>query len=363
MKIENEILKRCTRCLLPENYPGITFNQVGVCNHCTGYKERNYLGGDVLKKDIESLLNKKKDRNKEYDCIVSLSGGRDSSYLLYYLVKKLNLKVLAYSVDNGFIPEQTIMNMENMCQILNTKLVIEKHDFLEKCVSHHISSWLHRPTPAMIGVLCTGCRLGLTMYLLNFAKKNKIHIIFSGGTPFEGSQYKRNIVKINPNGRIWSFVAGYLFQLVKNPRWVLNRDSFIIQIKEFYYYFYPGKRKLAKRMGISIISPFAFHIKWDEKEVLSTIKGELGWRQNPDLKSTWRGDCEIAILKDYLYKKALRFNDKDDSLSCLVRDGQINRNEALERLEIEGKIPNDVLETLFEKIGVDYSTFINNPTN
>ena len=131
-------MKRCTKCILPENYPGITFNEEGICNHCITYKERKYHGSEILKEEIDSFLKNKKDRNKNYDCVLALSGGRDSSYLLYYLVKVLNFRVLAYSVDHGFIPEQTKINIKNMTDILNVKLVIEKQVYLKKCLKHHI---------------------------------------------------------------------------------------------------------------------------------------------------------------------------------------------------------------------------------
>ena len=80
--------------------------------------------------------------------MLGLSGGRDSSYLLYYLVKVLNLRVLTYSFDHGFIPEQTKLNMKNMTNILNVKLIIEEYDYLKKFLKHHILSWMHKPSPA-----------------------------------------------------------------------------------------------------------------------------------------------------------------------------------------------------------------------
>ncbi|HDS45785.1 MAG TPA: hypothetical protein ENN68_06810 [Methanomicrobia archaeon] len=207
----------------------------------------------------------------------------------------------------------------------------------------------------MIGVLCTGCRLGITVGILNLAKNNNIPLIISGGTPFEGQGYKTNIMKVNPNGGMSSFVSGYLYQIVRNPKWIMNSDSLITQGKEFYYYFYPGRKKLAEKMGITQISPFHAHLHWRENEILRTIKTELNWREYPGIKSTWRGDCEIAILKDYLYKKTLGFNDKDDGLSSLIRDHQLTRAEALERLNNEGDVPEQVLQDIFEKHGLDYS--------
>ena len=75
-------MKRCKKCILPENYPGITFNEEGICNYCLTYKKREYYGEEELKKILEAYRNK----NGNYDCIVGISGGRDSAYALYYLV-------------------------------------------------------------------------------------------------------------------------------------------------------------------------------------------------------------------------------------------------------------------------------------
>jgi len=111
-------MNRCAKCILPENYPGLTFDEAGICNYCTSYKERKYRGWKALKEEINSYLEKKNNRNKDYDLVLGLSGGRDSSYLLYYLVKVMDMKVLAYSVDHGFVPEQTKLNLKNMTDIL-----------------------------------------------------------------------------------------------------------------------------------------------------------------------------------------------------------------------------------------------------
>lgn len=340
-------MKRCTKCILPENYPGITFNEEGICNHCITYKERKYLGGEVLKKKIHSFLKNKKDRNKNYDCVLGLSGGRDSSYLLYYLVKVLNLRVLAYSVDHGFIPEQTILNMKNMIDILNVKLVIEEHDHLKKCLKHTAPSWMHRPSLPMIEILCTGCRLGIIRGTINFAKKNKIPVIIGGGTPFERVEYRTGNFGI----------LEYLYQIIRNPKWIMNPTYLITQIKEYFYYFH--SRKIIKESDILRIGPFRDYIRWEEKEVFSTLKNELNWDKNPNVESTWRGDCAIALLKLYVYKKVLGFNDKVVNLSYLIRDGQISREEALERLNKEEEVPENVINEILDNLGLNHIDFKN----
>lgn len=340
---------------MPDNYPGITFNENGICNYCNTYKEAEYLDYKDLKAKIESYRKTKKDINDNYDCVLAFSGGRDSSFLLYYLAKVLNLRVIAYSADNGFIPEQTKLNMKNMCEIVKAKLVIEKHEYLKKCLKYHMSAWMHRPSAAMIGMLCTGCRLGMDVGTFNFARINRIPVVISGGTPFEGQNYKTNLLKTNPNGGTSSLALGYLFQIMGNPKWIMNACSVITQCKEFYYHYYLGRKKFSEKLGLFIVSPYYTHIRWKEDEIIATIKKELNWKEHPGTQSTWRGDCDIALLKLYLYNKTIGVNDKVDGLSSLIRDGQISREEALKRLKKEEEIPEIVIKDIFARLELNYS--------
>ena len=123
-------MNRCNNCILPTNYPGIQIDDKGTCNYCNNYKEPEFVVLESFVKNLKTFNDTKKERDKEYDCLLGFSGGRDSTYLLYILTKKLGLNVLAYSADHGYVPEQTILNMKRATDKLNVKLVIDKHDFL-----------------------------------------------------------------------------------------------------------------------------------------------------------------------------------------------------------------------------------------
>lgn len=346
-------MKRCTRCILPENYPGITFDEEGICNYCLTHKERSYLGGEALRERIKSFLETREGRNEDYDCVLALGGGRDSSYLLYYLVRALNLRVLAYSVDNYFIPDQTRRNMERAANILDVRLVIEECDYLRKCVKHHMLSWLRRPSPAMVGMLCTGCRLGMVTKIPNFARTNKVPVIINGSTPQDIGSFKRRIMSIGDSSRQpYTLALGYLSQVLVNPRWVLNPTCLITQGREYHHRFLARKRRYRDLLRLR---PFLTYIHWEEREVVHTIENELEWRRHPGMDSTWRGDCDIAMVKSYLYKKTLGYNDKVEGLSYLVRDGQITRRKALERLAEEAEVSQQVIREFFEKLGLSFS--------
>ena len=99
-------MNRCTNCILPANYPGIEFDDKGICQYCNKHKETEYIGLEALVREIEAYNKEKKDRNKDYDCMIGFSGGRDSTYLLYLLSKKLGLKVLCYSADNSYVTDE-----------------------------------------------------------------------------------------------------------------------------------------------------------------------------------------------------------------------------------------------------------------
>jgi hypothetical protein len=357
--------KRCNKCILPDNYPNITFNEEGICNYCISFKtinEKKYLGDKELKDKIEQFLTTIKNRNKNYDCVLGLSGGRDSSYLLYYLVKKLDLKVFAYHVDNGFIPEQTKLNIINATNVLNVKLEIEKIDYLEKCIRHHIASWMQKPSLPMIETFCVGCRYGHFKGLPNCARKNKIPIWISGSNPSaETINYRYNSMKFRPDREgQFNIILGTSLQMIKNPKIFLNGTCLITQMKEYLYFFDP-LQKIKKRAGLKSkilrLDPFATYIKWEEKEVISKIEKQLKWEKNPKIESTWRGDCDIALLKLYLYKEILGFNDKDEGLSNLIRINQMTREEALIRLKKETEIPEEIITNIFNRLGLNFSKF------
>ncbi|MFC1652794.1 hypothetical protein ACFL3F_03640, partial [Planctomycetota bacterium] len=111
--------QRCTKCILPNTYPGIKFNREGICNYCLEY----CLGHADLGKEALANLLQSKVRNSKYDCVVPLSGGKDSTFILYYIVKELGLKAIAVNYDSGFQVKFARDNVKNACDILNVPLI------------------------------------------------------------------------------------------------------------------------------------------------------------------------------------------------------------------------------------------------
>jgi len=351
-------MKRCKKCLLPENYPGITFNEEGICNYCESYKKKKYKGKEELDRFLEPFRNK----HEKYDCVVGVSGGRDSSYMLYYLVKKCNLRVLAYTADHGFVTEVAKTNMKKMADILGVELVIEEHDFLKKTVKLNLSAWLRKPSPAMIPMLCCGCRLGINRGLLKCAKKNKVPLVVTGGSPIEPSYFKTALLTSNPLSRYisriksLSLLFGLLYEIIKNPRYFLNPYNAIVNLKEYFYFFHLERVRRLLYPNQTILN-FYHYIEWDEATILSTIKNELNWRKEADSPTTWRADCSLNFLRNYLFRECIGVTEKDNILSNMIRENKLTREEAMERQRTENTIPQRFIMDAFNEIGLSPSDF------
>lgn len=348
------LIRKCNRCLILESYPGVSLNKNMECSFCSSTKGINSKGKDALRTDIESILHKA-DKHRKYDCLLGFSGGRDSSFLLNLLVSEFNLKILAFCSYNQMLPITTIDNMKRLTDQLGVDFVIQSHNYLKKCAKHNILSWANNPEPASLINLCVGCRLGIHKMTNDYCKTKKIPILIWGGTPFEGMNYKTKIIKTNPLSGKKAFILGYLNIIKRNPRLVLNYNSFMIQMFEFIY-LELWQNRFRKKNNIIKISPFHKYIKWDEREINNTLE-KIGWQKNPDLNSTWRGDCYIGPVRQYFYKKLLGYNDLDDHIWSLIRAGQITKEEGETRIAEENELSKEYMDFLLTRIGVDSLSF------
>ena len=113
-------MKYCKKCIVSETYPGISFNEDGICNLCLDYKPyHKYFDKGKLAEVLRSGL-----KTGKYDCVVPLSGGKDSTFILYYPVTELGLHPVAVSYDSGFQTQIAKENMQNACKILGVPLEV-----------------------------------------------------------------------------------------------------------------------------------------------------------------------------------------------------------------------------------------------
>lgn len=345
----------CKTCLLPTNYLNIKIDDEGICNHCREFNTTDYLGAEKLLQDIQPAL--RLNTSKKYDCVVGFSGGRDSTYLLWYIVKILKLRPLAVFSDDLFIPEIALQNMENTCKILGVELRSIKHDNLKRCISHHLNAWIRRPVPETLMFINVGERIGYETLVEKEAIKEGVHLIFGGRTAIQSAErYKKELMLLNHKGGQVSWFLGYLKQVILNPALLMNLFSLKVQYQEFMVVRW--KKKLIKKHNLSIIHPFYKYIHWVEKELEDVLFNELHWAIPERAKNSARFGCEIDTLRQYLYLRTLGYNDTYVDLSYLIRDGQHNREDAAEILKSSLDISDDYIRYILTKAGVNSDLFL-----
>jgi 3'-phosphoadenosine 5'-phosphosulfate sulfotransferase (PAPS reductase)/FAD synthetase len=345
----------CKKCLLPVNYLNIKIDDDGVCQHCREFTETNYLGTERLLKDIQPALDMNK--SEKYDCVVGFSGGRDSTYLLWYIVRILKLRPLAVFSDDLFIPDIAIRNMKTTCKILNVELRSIKHDNLKKCIPHHLNAWIKRPVPESLIFINVGERIGYETLVEKEAIKEGIHLIFGGRTPIQSEEkYKTELMLINNKGGRLSWIIGYAKQVLINPLLASNRFCLKTQYREFMVSRW--KEQLIRKHNLTIIHPFYKYIHWVESELEKVLFNELHWEIPKGAKNSSRFGCEIDTLRQFLFYRTLGYNDTHVDLSYLIRDGQISRQVALEKLENSLAISEEYIRYILTKAKINAEIFL-----
>jgi len=344
---------RCSKCVLPDTTPGISFDEAGVCNYCKQAKPIEYLGEDALR----GMLGRARGHGR-YDCIVNISGGRDSSYTILKAVRDYGLRVLALNYRNPLTHPVASENIANIRRVLQV-------DFIDfdlpgnmhlRSLRNNLGAWIRHPSPAMIPMMCVACKT-IWSRILRIARRYDVRLILSGGNLLEQSGFKRELLGVSADAGVRRYYTTYIFgvlrELSRNPSYLVLESALPAAVGYFYANSYAP---LVRLLGLGVSKIDLFHyVPWDENEVLGRIRDELGWRSPPDDASTWRFDCRIGHLKDYLYHHTLGLTEKDDLYSRMIREGAITRKEALARLAEENDVNVESVKRLLEEVGISLS--------
>ena len=342
----NEII-RCTRCILPSSFPGIHFNDEGVCNVCEEYdqqwgswSEKNWSSN---RKKLDRILKHVRKLNRPYDCLVPFSGGKDSTYVLYLCTKVFKLKVLAVNVSNGFQTAEALDNIRKAVEALEVDLITYKP-------SLKLYRELARAFLFTTGEGCTPCNIGVVLTINRIAEQERIPLIFSGvsrksdeRSPKEiymsGGEYFLKVIRKNGlNKRIKGSVYQDQERQLGLPFRIKRKLARLVLMDKGVFKYLP--KKLAVRNSVMLQMPD--FIEWNEDLIFKTIREELGWEESDVGKE--HTDCRINPVKGYLRYHRWGFGAKTQKLAALVRDGQMDRESALMDVKQEDEVPEKSLE-------------------
>lgn len=330
----------CSRCVQDTTVPGITFDAQGVCNFCAVHDKLIQLfpSGEEGRRRLEKIFDgiRKKRKNHKYDVAVGVSGGRDSTYLLYKVVKEWNLRPLAVHFNDGFDNPVAGENMLRAVGILGVELRTITSDWREG--KDLKISFLKAATPD----LNMGTDIGIATALYGAAHKEGIKDILIG------QSFRTEGVK----PLSWAYFDGDYLRGVQRIHGTVPLRPFTPDDPGFHL----GLRELAYytlRKGIRTFTPM-YHVDYVRSEADEVIKRELGWVYPG---AHYYDDLYHSLIK-YIHRVKYNIDMNMNSDSALVRTGQLSREKALERAHSVYSIEDPrVIDLCIKRLGLSRETF------
>ena len=340
-------LKRCSRCILPETYPLIKFDEYGLCNYCKTYIKQKFLGDDQLRKKIG---------DKNTKILFGLSGGRDSCYGLYYLYEVLGYKnIITYTYDWGLTTDTARRNISHFCQKYAIENIIRAPNIYKKrkYIRQNLQAWLKKPHLGMVPLFFIGDKPFL-YYGSDLKKKTKSDVTIHG-TGFQCEQMEFKVAycgiqqKLKNNNSMSSFnllnkfklLLWYFLQYTKNFSYF--NSSLIDNAIGFYSSF------VHKDTAI----PLYNYVKFDSKNIDSKLN-QLGFISDKKYGlNQWRVGDGQTPLTNFIYYQIGGFSEFDSYRSNQIREDILTRDEALKLSELDNKPRLESISNFCNLIGVN----------
>lgn len=342
-------LKRCTKCILPETMPFISFDENGICSYCSNY--RPYICNPL--DQLEHTLNNFRKKDGSPDCIVAFSGGRDSSYGLHLLKKEFNLNPLAMTYDWGVVTDLARRNQARICGTLGIEHILISADIEKKRrnIKQNLEAWLKKPELGMIPLLMAGDKK--FFYFANkIAKKNNIKLIIFCVNPLEKTEFKSGFAGVNQAGRVmynqnslWqniNMLSYYLKNFIQEPNY-LNSSLGDTMSAYFVSYF----------MKHPYVQLFDYY-RWDEEKINDVLIKDYNWETDPTTTTTWRIGDGTAAFYNYVYQHVVGFTENDTFRSNQIREGIITRDQAIKLVQVENKPRYEAIQGYLNLVNVDF---------
>ena len=327
----NQTIDHCSKCGLASNYPGVSFDQNGVCSQCNAfesYREQAQSWFQPLKQ-LEKILATRMVES-EYDCMALLSGGKDSTYMLGRLAD-MGLRVLAFTLDNGYISEQAKANIRRVVTTLG--------------VDHVFGS-----TPAMNEIfvdslkrhsnVCQGCFKTIYTLAMNMAKEKKIPFLFTGLS--RGQFFETRLTE--------DLFRQPCVDLVQIDQTVMEARKAYHQVDDAVYRNLDVRDLQSEEIFNEVqILDFYRYCDVDLDDMYQYLDERLPWVRPSDTgRST---NCLINDVGIYVHKRREGFHNYALPYAWDVRMGHKHRAAALEELDDDIDVEN--VHQILNEIGYD----------
>lgn len=304
----------CTNCVMDTSDSKITFDANGVCDHCANFYKKifpNWHTDERGHRELEKIVSKIKvaGKGKEFDCIIGMSGGIDSSYLTYISKEKLGLRPLVFHVDAGWNSQEAVNNIEKLIDKLGLDLYTEVIDWQEMRdlqLAFFKAGVPHIDTPQDHAFFAT-------MY--KFAEQHKVKYILTGANisteciinPLEWMYYQSDYIQLRDIHRRFGTLPLVNFPTTS----ILRHKVYLRYIK-----------------GIQVIKPLNF-MPYRKAAAMELLAEKFGWQPYPQKHFESRF---TKFYEGYWLPKKFGYDTRRVQYSSLILTNQMTREEAIERL-------------------------------
>ncbi len=295
--------------------PKIVFDGKGVCDHCSTFYRHvlpNWRTDDRGRKELLALVQKIKEagKGKEFDCILGISGGVDSSYLAYIAKEQLNLRPLVFHVDAGWNSQIGVHNIERLIDKLGLDLyteVIDWEEMRDLQLAFFKSGVPHIDTPQDHAFFAM-------MY--RFAEQNNVRYILTGANystecvdmPLEWMYYQSDFVQLRDIHRQFGTRPLKTFPTTS----ILRHKFYLPYVK-----------------GVRLVRPLNY-IPYNKKDAIQLLVDKFGWKSYAEKHYESRF---TRFYEGYWLPRKFGFDTRRVTYSSMILTNQMTREEALERLK------------------------------
>lgn len=313
--MNNRQFQVCTSCVMDTTDSNIVFDENGVCDHCLDFEQNvkpNWHTDERGDADLKKIIAKIKEdgKGRDFDCIMGMSGGADSSYLLHVAIKKYGLRPLVFHVDGGWNSQIAVNNINVMIEKLGLDLYTEVINWEE------MKAFQKAYFKAGVSNIDIPQDHAFIATLYHFAAKHKIKYILNGGNI--STECVRNPLEWIYYGTDMAQIKDIRKQFCDNP---LKTYPFSNVLKHKLYLRYIQR--------IQVVKPLNY-FPYIKEEAMKELEREYGWEPYPQKHFESRF---TRFYEGYWLPRKFGYDTRKVQYSSLILTGQMTRDEALENLK------------------------------
>lgn len=362
-------MQRCQKCLVPDTFPNTTIGTDGICNRCKEHTDFTYKGTDTLK---TRLLWRE---GPQYDCVVPISGGKDSTYALWVLRKEMGLRTLAVNHHNRMTSPMARDNINRICEALDVDLLVvqTETDTERKFVYHFLKAMV--PLGISWGI-CTFCFYAIGSAVYRAATRHDIPSIAWAVTPYEmrpffptkrWDEMKFSDVNFNIKDHFKMEFGPFLVDPLKknaSPLKLMNAARhlslamyyLVRQRTELYVPPFSNFFGLKPKLKDDRIKEFMLYqyVEYDARKIEETLRREIAWTTPAERASTERYDCMVGAFNDVRWRNAYNVSMNTMFAAEQQRAGLVSRKktESVIRESFDNNTYRKRMQNLFDAIGM-----------